>query len=120
MRASSGYTLIRDGCLQREPSELGSPEWWAWFRECCKKDNPYKRYSPEWRLWRKRLQTNPFRKQSYSWHQWNDECCVRPSERRNWICCPPSLDAHAHDATECLEREPERLGTQEWWNWWYL
>ena len=107
MRA--GYELVRGGCLMREPPEQGSDAWWDWFREGCRKENPYPRKSREWALWRKRLQTNPFRRNSYSWHRWNEECCVRPSDERYWLCCPTwrRRIGDGHDATECLEREPE-------------
>ena len=97
------YNLIGADLLAREPSTLGSAEWWQWWREACTKRNPYESGSAEAKLWKQRVQINRFKKGTAEWERWRRGCCPYDNQ----------------PADGMLGREPAFVGTEEWWSWWY-
>ena len=69
------YNLIATDLLDREPNQVGSTEWWQWFREACAKRNPYAVGTPQHKLWKQRVQTNPFKQGTTEYARWRRGCC---------------------------------------------
>ena len=73
---TQGYKPVGNAIdlLEREPTFVGSKDWWKWFYSACNQSNPYPPNSPEWQRWITRVETNPFPAGSQYWQQWNAGC----------------------------------------------
>ena len=73
-----------EGLLAREPTFVGTKDWWRWWNAACRKMNPYPPNSADWQRWRVRVETNPFPVNSQAWRRWREGCCAAPPPAALW------------------------------------
>ena len=71
-----------EGLLEREPTFVGTEEWWDWLLRLLPQTQPLRAQHANWQRWKTRVETNPFPIDSAQWRRWREGCCAAAAAGR--------------------------------------